>query len=48
VGGYENFLEAMRDPEHEEHDQIVTWAGGVFDPEGFDLNAVNRNLRARR
>src|SRR6266849_2543272 len=48
VGGYENFLEAMRDPEHEEHDQIVTWVGGVFDPEGFDVNAVNRNLRASR
>ena len=47
VGGYENFLEALRDPEHEEHDQIVTWVGGVFDPEGFDVNSVNRSLRAR-
>ena len=45
VGRYQDFLEALRDPEHKEHDEIVTWIGGVFDPEGFDLNAVNRSLR---
>lgn len=45
VGRYENFLQALRDPEHEQHDEFVAWVGGVFDPEGFDLNAVNRSLR---
>jgi hypothetical protein len=48
VGGYENFLEALREHEHEQHDQVLTWVGGVFDPEGFDLNTVNRNLRGSR
>jgi hypothetical protein len=26
----------------------VTWAGGVFDPEGFGLNSVNMALAALR
>jgi hypothetical protein len=44
-GGYEEFLAAIKDPEHEEHDSMLTWIGGAFDPEGFDLNAINRALR---
>ena len=28
-------LEAMADPGHEEHEQMVTWVGGRFDPEAF-------------
>jgi hypothetical protein len=43
--GYEEFLSAIRDPEHEEHDNLLTWIGGAFDPEAFDLNAINRILR---
>lgn len=43
--GYEEFLAAIKDPTHEEHDSMLTWIGGVFDPEGFDLNAINRTLR---
>lgn len=43
--GYERFLEAIRDPRHEEHDETLIWIGGAFDPEGFDLNLVNRILR---
>ena len=48
VGGppdYEEFLAAIKDPKHEEHDSMLTWIGGAFDPEGFDLNAINRTLR---
>jgi hypothetical protein len=45
VGGYEEFLLAIDDPEHEEHDAMLTWVGGVFDPDGFDVNMVNRQLR---
>ncbi len=46
--GYERFLAAIRDPEHEEHDEMLAWVGGAFDPEGFDLNVVNRILRFGR
>jgi hypothetical protein len=45
VHGYEEFLSAIRDSRHEEHDEMLTWIGGAFDPEGFDLNSINRTLR---
>ncbi len=34
-GGYLRFLEAIRDPEHEEHESCLEWVGGSFDPEAF-------------
>lgn len=43
--GYENLLEQLADPKHEEHDSSVTWVGGHFDPAGFDVNMTNRALR---
>lgn len=48
VGGYEDLLRVLSDPEDEEHDNMLTWVGGFFDPEGFDVNAVNRKLRGFR
>jgi len=48
IGGYENLLEILRNPEHEEHESTLAWLGGRFDPEGFDTNAVNRALSPRR
>jgi hypothetical protein len=45
--GYEDFLIALSDPRHEEHQQMIDWIGGRFDPETFDLNRVNRRLRQR-
>jgi Plasmid pRiA4b ORF-3-like protein len=44
VWGYEEFLEAIRDPEHEEHEAMREWGGEEFDPEAFDLRAVNEQL----
>jgi hypothetical protein len=45
VWGYENFLKAIQDPEHDEHEDYLNWIGEEFDPENFDLNAVNDQLR---
>lgn len=45
VWGYENFLEAIRDLNHDEHEEYLTWVGGQFDPEAFDLEEVNTRLR---
>ncbi|WP_435017965.1 plasmid pRiA4b ORF-3 family protein [Tundrisphaera sp. TA3] len=42
--GYMEFAEAVRDPEHEQHDEVVEWRG-EFDPEAFDLDAVNERLK---
>jgi len=42
--GYGNFLEALEDPDHAEHEDMLEWSGGDFDPEEFDLNRINARL----
>jgi len=51
VGGphrYGEFLRAIAEPGHEEHAMFLEWIGGVWDPKGFDLNRINRELRRPR
>jgi len=38
--GYAEFLEAISDPKHPEHESFVEWIGGPFDPEAFDARKV--------
>ncbi|MBI1881343.1 MAG: plasmid pRiA4b ORF-3 family protein [Chloroflexi bacterium] len=45
VWGYPDFLEAIKDPKHPEHEDMLEWVGGEFDPEAFDLDEVNEALR---
>lgn len=45
VWGYADFLAAISDPEHEEHDSLLEWVGGEFDPDKFDLENTNAVLR---
>ena len=45
---YPEFLEAIKDPEHPEHDGMLEWVGGEFKPEAFDLDTVNAELRRIR
>ena len=47
IWGYGDFLEALRDPAHEEHEAMVEWSGRWFDPEAFDVEAINRELTPR-
>ncbi len=42
--GYEEFLEAISDPEHPEHEDTLEWVGEGFDPEYFDLATTNELL----
>jgi hypothetical protein len=42
--GYAQGLEAMADPHHKQHDEFSNWPD-EFDPEAFDVAAVNRELR---
>jgi hypothetical protein len=42
--GYQEFLEALLDPSHEDHKQMKRWAGGHFDPEWFDLELINKDV----
>ncbi len=47
VGGiwsYGPFLEAIKDPKTREDRERLEWVGGSFDPETFDVNAVNALL----
>jgi hypothetical protein len=39
--GYALFLEIIGDHDHEQHEEMARWIGGVFDPKGFDLNRLN-------
>jgi hypothetical protein len=45
--GYAEFLEAIADPNHPEHEDMLEWSGGDFDPEAFDLADANAELRSR-
>lgn len=42
--GYQEFLNAIRDPSHPEHADYVEWIGGAFDSEHFNLDEVNELL----
>lgn len=42
--GYLDFLEAIHDPGHEEHQDMLAWCGGHFDPAAFDVADVNARL----
>jgi len=44
VSGYLEFLQAIKDPMHEEHEDMLRWAGRHFDPAAIDIDAVNARL----
>jgi hypothetical protein len=44
IPGYYNLLEAIRDPRHEQHEELLEWLGDEFDPEAFSVDEVNRRL----
>jgi Plasmid pRiA4b ORF-3-like protein len=43
--GYPEFLEAIQTSTHPEHESMLEWVGGEFDPEAFDLEEVNEALK---
>ncbi len=47
VGGpytYPEFLDALADPDHEDHEFYVDWLGDKFDPKAFNVAEVNERL----
>jgi len=42
-GGYSNYLEAMADPSHNEHQDMMMWRG-PFNPEEFSVEKANQEL----
>jgi len=39
--GYEDLLEILKDPEHDEYEETVEWLGEDFDPEYFDPKDIS-------
>lgn len=44
VWGYVNLLEILDDPDHPEYEDSLTWVGGAWDPEQFELEEANARL----
>lgn len=44
VWGYADFLEALADPKHEQHDDFMEWAGR-FKPEAFDAKKATKAMK---
>ena len=45
---YPEFLEAIQNPKHEEHEEMLEWVGGTFDPEEFDAAVVTKRMKRIR
>jgi len=43
IPGYEEFVGIMKNPRHKEHDEMVEWYGGSYDPEDFDCGKIQFN-----
>lgn len=42
--GYIEFLNAIDDPSHEEHEEMLEWCGGQFDPTALNIEDINARL----
>ena len=47
TSGYEEFLEALFDPTHEEHEHMKSWVGRPFHPSAFSVDEANERLRRK-
>lgn len=48
IYGYEELLEALRDPRHRNHAELAEWAGEDFDPEVFNVAQANRDMGRKK
>ena len=46
IDGYYAFVEAMGDPAHEEHGQMLDWYGEAYDPDDLDLSLIRQRIGA--
>jgi hypothetical protein len=45
IWGYADFVEAIQNPENEQHEELLEWVGGRFDPEEFDPAAATKAMK---
>ncbi|MCL5275037.1 MAG: plasmid pRiA4b ORF-3 family protein [Chloroflexi bacterium] len=48
IWGYAHLLDAITHPASSDDRELIEWVGGDFDPEAFDLEAINARLRRIR
>jgi hypothetical protein len=48
IPGYYMMLEAIEDEENPDHEEMLEWIGGDFDPVTVDLEEINRRLEPFR
>lgn len=48
VHGYEQMLAVLHDPRHEDHERMLEWVGGGYDPATFDPTKVRFDSPKRR
>ncbi len=44
IWGYEDLLAALKDPDHEDHEESLGWVGDDFDPDAFDVELTNTRI----
>ena len=42
--GYADFLDAIADPDHENHDDMTEWYGDDFDPQDVPLDGLKADV----
>jgi len=48
IPGFYDLLDALADPTHERHEELLEWIGDDFNPQAFSLENVNRMLSPKR
>jgi hypothetical protein len=46
--GYDGLLAAIQNPDNVSNEEMMEWVGRRFDPEAFDIEAVNKELATLR
>jgi hypothetical protein len=45
VWGYQDFLVAIADPKHEDHESFLEWCGGSFSRDNFDPKQATGDMK---
>ena len=43
--GYQELLEAVQNPKHKRHGELLEWVGGEFDPGAFDAEVATKRMQ---
>jgi hypothetical protein len=48
IGGFQHFLEVLKNPEDEQYEHFNEWSGGEYDASYFNIEEVNKRLEKLR